>query len=156
MRQLSEIIINGVPLEVILSEHLLWIKGKGGKRANLQRANLQRAYLQGAKLQGADLQGAYLRDADLQGAKLQGSDLRGSNLRGADLLGANLDFSCMPLWCGDLNAHYDDKQIIQQLYHVLSHVKHSKNVSDELKQLLSPKNLEFANRFHRVEECGVL
>jgi hypothetical protein len=131
MRQPNEILINGMSLDVILADHKLWVDGKGGKRVDLQ---------------GTDLQGADLRDANLQYA----------DLRGADLRGADLDFSCMPLWCCDLKAHYDDKQIIQQLYHVLSHVKNSKNASDELKELLSETNLKFANRFHRVGECGEL
>ena len=104
---------------------------KGGKRAVLQSVKLQGAYLQGVNLQGAYLQGV--------------------NLQGADL-----DYSCMPLWCGDLKASYDDKQIIQQLFHVMSHVKNSTNASDEIKELLNEVNLKWANKFHRVDECGII
>ena len=134
-------------LNEILENHKLWLENKGGIRANLRDADLH----------CADLQGADLRDADLHGADLRGADLRSANLRGADLQDAYLDFSCMPLWCGDLKAHYDDKQIIQQLYHVLSHVKYSKNASPKLKKaLLKGKNIKIANKFHLIGECGEL
>ena len=80
-----------------------------------------------------------------------------ADLKHADLRGADLDFSNMPLWCGDLKANYDETQIIQQLYHVLSHVKYSNNVSDEFKnKMLKDDLLEIANKFHRVHECGKL
>ena len=83
--------------------------------------------------------------------------LSGANLSGADLSGADLDFSAMPLWCGDLKAGYDDKQVLQQLYHVLSHARHSPNVGPSLKQaLLTPALIALANEFHRVHECGEL
>ena len=62
-------------LKKILDEHLLWLNGEGGSRANLSNANLF----------GANLRGANLRDADLRGA-----DLSCANLRGADLSGVNL------------------------------------------------------------------
>ena len=94
------------------------------------------------------------RGADLRGADLHGADLGGADLHGADLRDADLDFSAMPLWCGDLKAGYDDKQVIQQLYHVLSHAQHSPNASTRLKQaLLTPELVALANEFHRVGEC---
>ena len=102
-------------LKKILDEHLLWLNGEGGSRAdlcdvdlrnadlrcaNLRGANLRGANLFGANLRGANLFGANLRDADLRnadlsnadlfGANLFGANLRGANLRGADLFGANL------------------------------------------------------------------
>ena len=85
------------------------------------------------------------------------ADLRGANLRGADLCGADIDYSCLPLWCGSLQANMDDRQVKQLLYHVLSIVINSNNVSDDLKSiLLTEKNLNVANEFHRVYECGKL
>ena len=77
-------------LKKILEEHLLWLNGKGGRRANLRGANLCDADLRGANLCGADLFGANLRGANLCGADLIGANLRGANLCGADLSGANL------------------------------------------------------------------
>ena len=47
-------------LKKILDEHLLWLNGEGGSRANLS----------GADLRGANLCDADLRDADLSGANL--------------------------------------------------------------------------------------
>lgn len=71
----------------------------------------------------------------------------------ANLEGAYLDFSCLPLWCGSLSAHFDDNQIIQIVYHAVKAGLNSKNVSEEVKVELS-KAIGLANRFHRAEECG--
>ena len=153
------------------------LRGANLRGANLTDANLIDADLTGANLRGADLTGANLRganliDADLTGANLRGADLRGANLtganltdanlrganlRGANLRGANLDFSCLPLWCGSLLANMDDRQVKQLLYHTLSIVKHSNNVSELLKeQLLTETNLKIAKEFHRADECQKL
>ena len=96
----------------------------------------------------ADLCGANLRDADLRRANLDGADLRDADLRGADL-----DFSCLPLWCGSLTAHFDDKQLRQIAYHLVKAGLNSKNASEETKKELA-KLVDFANEFHRVDECG--
>ena len=82
-------------LKKILDEHLLWLNGEGGSRADLSGADLSGANLFGANLsdadlRGADLSGANLRGADLSGANLSGADLSCANLRGADLRGADL------------------------------------------------------------------
>ena len=80
-----------------------------------------------------------------------------ANLKGANLRHADLDYSCLPLWCGSLRVHMDDKQVKQLLYHTLSIVKYSNNVSEDLKAaLLTETNLTIANQFHRVDECGEL
>ena len=87
-------------LKKILDEHLLWLNGEGGSRANLSNADLRDANLSNADLSNADLFGANLRCANLSNADLRcanlsnadlfGANLRGANLRGADLFGANL------------------------------------------------------------------
>ena len=82
-------------LKKILDEHLLWLNGEGGSRAdlsgaNLRGANLRDADLRCADLRGADLSGANLSCADLSGANLRGADLSGADLSGANLFGANL------------------------------------------------------------------
>lgn len=124
----------------VLRLHELWIKDKGGKRADLQDANLR---------------GAVLLNADLRFINFKCSDLCGSDLRGADLFGADIDFSCLPLWCGSLTAHFDDRQLKQIAYHLVKAGLHSKNASPETKRVLSnPDLVEFANGFHRVDECG--
>lgn len=111
-------------LKEILKEHGLWLRGD----ENSQRADL--------------------RDADLQGA-----DLRYADLRGAHLQGANLDFSCLPLWCGSLTANFDDRQLKQIAYHLVKAGLSSSNSSQKTKDELS-KLIDFANGFHRVNECG--
>ena len=155
--------MNANELKEVLELHKKWLNNdESGKRADLCNADLcnavlRDAVLRDAVLKGAVLRGADLSDADLKGAVLKGADLKGADLRGADLKGADLDYSCLPLWCFSLTAQMDDRQVIQLLYHTLSIARNSKNVSEELKSVLLTKtNLEIANRFHRVEECGVL
>lgn len=63
-------------LKKILDEHLLWLNGKGGSRANLRNA---------------DLSNADLRDADLRGANLRCANLSNADLSDADLSGASID-----------------------------------------------------------------
>ena len=113
-------------LNEVLRLHKLWLNHKkGGKKANLCNKNLSHLSLDRASLNGASLNGA------------------------------NIDFSCLPLWCGSLTAHFDDRQLTQIAYHLVKAGLHSKNASEETKRVLSkPDLVEFANGFHRVDECG--
>ena len=96
-------------------------------------------------------------DANGKRADLCGADLRGANLRDADLYGADLDFSCWPLWCGGLGVKIDDRIARQLIYHVCSAVVSSPEISDSIKSvMLSRPVLGLANKFHRVDECGIL
>ncbi len=79
------------------------------------------------------------------------ADLSRADLRGADLRGANLDFSCWPLWCGSLKAKTDARQAAQLAYHLCS-----MQCDDEEYIKMRNSILEFANKFHRVGECGTL
>ena len=54
----------------ILDAHDLWIKRRGGSRANLVSADLEGVNLEGANLRRANLGGANLEDANLWGADL--------------------------------------------------------------------------------------
>lgn len=160
--------MNKKELDCVISKHKEWINGDGGEYASLSYAdlrgaslrytNLSHAYLRGADLSHADLSGADLSDADLRDANLKYANLRDADLTGADLRGANLrdtnlDYSCLPLWCGSLEAHFDDRQLVQIAYHLVKAGLQSKNASEETKKELS-KLIDFANKFHRVDECG--
>ena len=137
-------------IEEILKKHALWLQGlKEGERANLEGANLEGANLVGVKLIRANLKGANLMDANLKGANLRCTDLMGANLKGANLMGAGLDFSCLPLWCGSLGVKVDNRIIYQLLYHVCS-LKCESEEFEEIKEKIK----EYANKFHRVKECG--
>ena len=57
-------------LNRILEDHEMWLKGEGGRKADLRCANLSYANLSGADLSGADLRCANLRGADLSHADL--------------------------------------------------------------------------------------
>ena len=150
-------------LDCVISKHKEWINGDGGEYASLSHADLRGASLRYASLSHADLSHADLRDANLRYANLRCANLRhvdlrdtslsGADLSGADLSGADLDYSCLPLWCGSLEAHFDDKQLVQIAYHLVKAGLQSKNASEETKKELS-KLIDFANKFHRVDECG--
>ena len=138
-------------LASILNLHKAWISGEDyGKRADLSGADLREADLRGANLREANLRGANLRGADLRWA-----DLRKADLSGADLSGADLDYSGLPLWCGSLSAHFDDKQLRQIAYHLVKAGLQSKNASDETQAELR-KLIQFANGFHRAKKCGFI
>ena len=77
--------INQEELSKVLKEHELWLKGKGGKRADLENTNLKDVYLKNANLQYANL-----KDANLELVNLRGSNLRYANLRNANLQYTNL------------------------------------------------------------------
>ena len=114
-------------LDKILNEHKKWLRtnGQEGERADLHYA-------------------------DLSSADLSYADLRYANLRYADL-----DYSALPLWCGGLDVHIDDKQATQLLYHLVRNVQYSKNTSKAMKKICKIKSLiNQANKFHRVNECG--
>ena len=117
-------------LNVILDKHRKWLNDEeGGERANLCEANLNRA-----NLNRADLGRANLCEADL---------------RGADLRGADLDYSCWPLWCGSLGVKVDARIARQLAYHFC------RLDCDDPEYLEVRKAIaEFANGFHRVDECG--
>ena len=126
------------------------------KGADLSGTNLKGANLKGADLSGANLMEANLRDTnlintDLSGADLRGADLRGANLRGANLKGADLDYSCYPLWCGSLHLKADKRLACQLAYHLCS-------IQCDDADYIKMRNsiLDFANQFHRVDECGKL
>jgi uncharacterized protein YjbI with pentapeptide repeats len=91
---------------------------------------------------------ANLREADLYGANLYGANLREANLYGADL-----DFSCLPLWCGSLEANFDSRQLKQIAYHLVKAGLQSSNATDADREELG-KLIDYANQFHRAEECG--
>ena len=155
----------------ILNLHKAWIIGEDyGKRADLREADLRKADLReadlrkadlreadlsGADLRWADLSGADLRWADLSGADLRWADLRWADLREANLRDADLDYSGLPLWCGSLSAHFDDKQLKQIAYHLVKAGLQSKNASDETQAELR-KLIQFANGFHRAKKCGFI
>ena len=145
-------------LDKILELHKMWLWGDAnGKRADLYGADLRGANLRDANLRDADLRGANLRGANLRGANLRGANLRDADLYGADLYGADLDFSCWPLWCGSLHVKIDDRIAHQLIYHVCSAIISSPEVSDSIKSvMLSRPVLDIANKFHRVDECGIL
>ena len=118
--------MNRDELNTILKEHEKWLRGDGGARAILQYAELK----------NADLRFADLRDADLEDA---------------DLRGADLDFSVLPLWYGSLDMKVDARIARQIAYHFC-------RLDCEDPEYLAAKAMmaPFANKFHRVEECGAI
>ena len=147
--------MNQKELDEILELHRKWLNGDlEGVEANLRGADLQEADLRGANLQEADLREADLREANLQGANLRGANLQEADLREADLLGADLreadiDYSCWPIWCGSLDVRVDKRIAVQLAYHFC------RLDCDDPEYLAMREALkDFANQFHRVDECG--
>ena len=97
--------------------------------------------------------------ADLRYADLSGADLSGANLRDADLSGADLDYSCLTFACKTLKTIFDQKHIIQILYHAAKPCQNKPEIvqDEDLKKLLESDLFKtVANKFHRVKECGKL
>ena len=127
------------------------LRGANLREADLRGANLREADLSEADLREADLSWANLSGADLRWANLSGADLRGADLRWANLSGAELDFSAWPLWCGGLHVKTDKRIMCQLAYHFCA-----QDCDDP--EYIAARNaiLDFANQFHRVDECGRL
>ena len=87
--------------------------------------------------------------ADLRWADLRWADLSGADLRWADLSGADLDYSVWPLWCGSLDVKVDARIAAQLAYHFC-------RLECDDPEYIKARNsiVDFANRFHRVDECG--
>ena len=98
----------------------------------------------------ADLRSADLSSANLSYANLRCSDLSSADLRCADLSYADLDMSCLPLWCGSLNAKFDLKLRVQIGFHFASLIKNGIDITDEEKQIYN-SILEYVNKFHRTD-----
>lgn len=164
-------------LNEILAAHIAYLEGKPeGRKANFRGTDLRGAELRGADLRfaeirdadlrladlratdlrladlrGTDLRGTNLLAADLRGTELMDTDLRGTNLRDADIRGADLDYSCWSLWCGSLDVKVDARIAAQLAYHFC-------RLYCDDPDYIAARNaiLDFANTFHRVNECGKL
>ena len=87
--------------------------------------------------------------ANLRGADFGQVDLSRADLRYANLHGADIDYSCWPLWCGSFNVKVDARIARQLAYHFC------RLDCDDSEYLEARKAIaEFANKFHRMEECG--
>ena len=69
----------------------------------------------------------------------------------ADFQGALIDFSCWPQWCGSLDVKVDARIARQLAYHLCR-----LDCDDDDEEYLKVRDAikDFANKFHRVEECG--
>ena len=122
-----------------------------GEMDRLLDFNLRGADLHRANLCEADLCGANLRGADLHRTNLCGADLHRADLHRANLCGANIDYACWPLWCGSLGVKVDVRIARQLAYHLCA-------LDCDDPEYIKARNaiLDFANRFHRADECGIL
>lgn len=167
--------MNQNELNKILDDHKLWLRNKGGKRADLREvdlrninlsnaglryADLRYAYLLHANLRSADLRYtnlryAYLRSADLTDADLWSADLWGADLSDATLIGANLryanlDFSCLPLCSGSKGMIVDRRIAAQIAAHFCA-----LTCDDPDYQAARSAILEFAKTSHRASDLGL-
>ena len=77
-------------LNEILESHELWLRGEGGKCADLSNVDLRGADLSNTNLKYADLIYANLRDVDLSNANLSDANLARANLQDANLARADI------------------------------------------------------------------
>lgn len=144
--------MNKEELKNILKKHKDWINGiDGGEKADLRGANIGDADLRYTDLRRANLRGVNLRYVDLRGANLGYTDLRGVKLKSANLRGADIDYSSWSLWCGSLDVKVDKRIAAQLAYHFC-------RLDCDDPEYIKARNaiLDFANQFHRVDECGRL
>ena len=98
MRNIKEVIINGVNLEEILDKHEKWVNGEiGGEKADLSDTDLRHVDLRGRNLRSVNL-----RSADLSYASLSYADLSYADLIDTDLF--HVDLSCANLSNANLNG----------------------------------------------------
>ena len=103
MRNIKEVVIDGVNLEEILNKHEKWLKyEKGGERAKLDNTDLSDVNLSGVNLYKASLYKTNLSCADLTDADLSCADLSYTNLSHANLMGSNLNLTVLN------NVKYDE------------------------------------------------
>ena len=144
-------------IEDMLNSHAKWLNNEyDGQRADMRGADMQGANMRHANIRGANFGGTNMRCADMRGADMQdadmwGADMQGANMRGADMRGADIDYACWPLWCGSFDVIVDARIAAQLAYHFC------RLVCDD-PMYIAARNaiVEFANQFHRVDECGRL
>jgi uncharacterized protein YjbI with pentapeptide repeats len=114
----------------------------------MNRETLNETIMNHAKYLNGDADGVR---ANLSGTDLSGTNLRGANLSGSDLSGADIDYSCWPIWCGSLDVVVDKRIAVQLAYHFC------RLICDD-PEYISARNslINFANQFHRADECGKL
>ena len=123
--------------------------------SDLSNSDLSGSDLRGSNLRGSNLRGSNLRGSNLRNSDLRNSDLRNSDLRNSDLRGSDLDFSVFPLWCGSFDIIINLSLVYQLCYHICRLKIVNKNgkpskTGKAIQNMLKP----FANKFHRVKECG--
>ena len=110
------------------------------------------AYKEGKRdFRYVDMTGADMRGADMTDVDMTGADMRGADMRYANMTGANIDYSSFSLSCSFLNIKIDKRIAAQLMYHVCS-------MDCDDPDFIKARNsvLDFANTFHRVNECGKL
>jgi hypothetical protein len=107
-------------------------------------------------LSRANLSEANLSGANLSEANLSGTNLSRANLSETNLSEANLDYSVLHFSCKTLSTKFDQKHIIQILYHAaMPCQKNALKLDKDIAKLLNSASFKkVVNKFHRVEECG--
>ena len=149
-------------LDKTIQLHQKWLNNDPeGVRANMSGANMRSTNMRDANMSGANMRSTNMRGADMSGANMRDADMRwadmsGADMRDADMSGADIDYITIKLWCGTLRIRIDNRITSQLLYHVLSCVEVSPDVSDDIKKvLLSPEVVVIANQFHHCKSGEV-
>lgn len=129
-------------LDIIIEKHKKWL---------LCYRKGERAVMSGADMRGADMNGAVMSGAVMHNVDMRNVDMHKANIRRADMRGADVDYSCWPLWCGSFDVRVDERIAAQLAYHFC-------RLDCDDADYIKARNaiIDFANQFHRVDECGRL
>ena len=140
-------------LDKTIQLHQKWLNNDPeGVRADMSWANMGGSNMSWANMSGSNMGGANMGGANMSGANMGWANMSRADARDADISGANIDYVTITLWCGTLRIRIDNRITSQLLYHVLSCVEVSPDVSDDVKKvLLSPEVVAIANQFHHCK-----
>lgn len=104
-----------------------------------------------ADLERCDFSRACCLNSDFTNARLVGVNFHGCELANANFISADIDYASLPMSCNSLHLTVDQRIAVQMAYHFCA-----LNCDDPA--FITARNaiLDFANTFHRVEECGKL
>lgn len=127
------------------------LRNSSFKFSELNFCTFNGADCSGANFENVDFGRVMIRWAKLIGASFCNSRLGRANLRSSNLIGSDIDFSSLPLSCRGLDWEIDERIAAQLAYHFCSMRCENREVKEAQNALLN-----LANKFHRVEECGLI
>lgn len=118
------------------------------------RANFTQADMKNIHAPHANFTKCWMKGANMTNGLLHGACFHEAEMIDCNMEGANIDFSSFSLAGDSLDTHFDDRQIIQQLYNLMCRIQHSRKCSLSMKKsVLTDSNIDVANKFHHIGKC---